>query len=336
MKRLAVIGVSSAIALAALVGSAPASAAIEFGDNCTGTNPAPAYTLTTLTAPSGSLPLTAPISGVVTQVKQQIGLEAPPTLVIPEEVKVLHPTGAKNTYTVTAQTIIEGHGGLNVVSTRVPIQAGDRLGLHGLPFSYEGAPISGLTLFCGGAGIEGVLGAVTGNVGQGATAEFLEVTTGRVPISATVEPDADGDGFGDETQDKCPTNASTQDPCPTPPPAPAASAPILLSATSAAGKGLVTLTVTSTAQASVSVGGNVSLGKGKTAKLSGGTQIVAPGALAKFTVLFPANLKAKLKQLTTKQSLPLKLAVSALGATTKNLTVKVKGQMKSAQRHKKH
>ena len=32
-----------------------------------------------------------------------------------------------------------------------------------------------------------------------------------------VEPDADHDGFGDETQDQCPTNASTQGTCPAAP-----------------------------------------------------------------------------------------------------------------------
>jgi hypothetical protein len=32
-----------------------------------------------------------------------------------------------------------------------------------------------------------------------------------------VEPDADHDGFGDETQDQCPTDASTQGPCPVAP-----------------------------------------------------------------------------------------------------------------------
>jgi hypothetical protein len=35
----------------------------------------------------------------------------------------------------------------------------------------------------------------------------------RVNISATLEPDADGDGFGDETQDGCPVNAATSGPC---------------------------------------------------------------------------------------------------------------------------
>jgi hypothetical protein len=243
-------------------------------------------------------------------------------------VKVLHPTGAKNTYTVTAQTTIEGRNGSNVTKTRIPVQAGDRLGLHGLPFSYEGSPIPGLALYCAGTGIEGELGAVMGDVGQGATSEFPEVTTARVPISATVEPDADGDGFGDETQDQCPTNASTQAPCPPPP------APTTLSATAAAKKGLVTITLTSTAQATVTVGGTVKLSGGKSAKLTGGTQIVAPGTLAKFTVLFPAKLKAQLKKTPPSKKLTLSLSATAPGATSTALTVKVKGQ-KKPKKHKK-
>lgn len=37
--------------------------------------------------------------------------------------------------------------------------------------------------------------------------------TGELLVQATMEPDADGDGFGDETQDGCPTQRSTQGPC---------------------------------------------------------------------------------------------------------------------------
>jgi Ca2+-binding RTX toxin-like protein len=39
----------------------------------------------------------------------------------------------------------------------------------------------------------------------------------RIDIAAKVEPDSDRDGFGDETQDQCPTNATVQGPCPLPP-----------------------------------------------------------------------------------------------------------------------
>ena len=40
----------------------------------------------------------------------------------------------------------------------------------------------------------------------------------QLDLAATVEPDADGDGFGDETQDECPTDAAIQGPCPAEPP----------------------------------------------------------------------------------------------------------------------
>jgi uncharacterized repeat protein (TIGR01451 family) len=38
-------------------------------------------------------------------------------------------------------------------------------------------------------------------------------TFARVDAEATIEPDADGDGFGDESQDQCPTDPSTQGTC---------------------------------------------------------------------------------------------------------------------------
>jgi hypothetical protein len=39
--------------------------------------------------------------------------------------------------------------------------------------------------------------------------------TGELLVAATIEPDADGDGFGDETQDQCSTQKTTQGPCDT-------------------------------------------------------------------------------------------------------------------------
>jgi hypothetical protein len=55
----------------------------------------------------------------------------------------------------------------------------------------------------------------------------------RINMAAVVEPDVDGDGFGDETQDGCPTDASTQGPCPQPsaPPPPRDTTPPTVSAT---------------------------------------------------------------------------------------------------------
>ena len=44
-------------------------------------------------------------------------------------------------------------------------------------------------------------------------------STNQLLVQATIEPDADGDGFGDETQDQCPTQKTTQGPCDNTPPA---------------------------------------------------------------------------------------------------------------------
>jgi hypothetical protein len=53
--------------------------------------------------------------------------------------------------------------------------------------------------------------------GQGARGSNFAV--GELLVSADIEPDADHDGFGDETQDQCPTQATTQGPCDTAAPA---------------------------------------------------------------------------------------------------------------------
>ncbi len=39
--------------------------------------------------------------------------------------------------------------------------------------------------------------------------------TGELLVQAVIEPDADGDGFGDETQDGCPTQDANQGACDT-------------------------------------------------------------------------------------------------------------------------
>ena len=53
--------------------------------------------------------------------------------------------------------------------------------------------------------------------GQGARGSTS--VTGELLVQAVIEPDADHDGFGDETQDQCPTQANTQGPCDKTPPA---------------------------------------------------------------------------------------------------------------------
>jgi hypothetical protein len=49
---------------------------------------------------------------------------------------------------------------------------------------------------------------VEGSGARGSTEAVNELL-----VAATIEPDADNDGFGDETQDQCPSQATTQGPC---------------------------------------------------------------------------------------------------------------------------
>jgi hypothetical protein len=315
---LVVLGVITAIAA---ISVPTAAAATEFGDNCIANEEAGAevpVSLFALTAAGDPLPLVAPSTGVITQWKiSQAVTPAPVT----QSLEVLRTSGPPSVQVLGESVQIVGPGS-NSFNTRIPVHAGDRLGL--------GAPANSPLLFCIAPGVENLLG-IFPSVPSGSSAEFEPIEAeARVPVSAVVEPDADGDGYGDETQDKCPQSAAVQVAC----------LPVTLSATGVAKKGLASITVTANSQATVTVKGTVQLGKGKSAKLGGGTQVVAPGTLAKFTILFPQKLRSALKALPSKKSLTLKVTVSAPNITgpssTKILKLRLKGQAKPKRHsHKK-
>jgi hypothetical protein len=308
----AVLTVTAAMLLAA--GPGTASAATEFGDTCSGDDTAPPYTLTTLSSPGSGLALTAPVSGVITKVKVQNLIPFPFT--VPTQVKLLRSAGG-NTFTNVSQVDVQVGVGQTTANARMPVQAGDRLGLHGTPFSYEGIPIEGISIYCE---VPGVLGAALSDVGVSSSANFEPAIEGRVPLAATIEPDADNDGYGDETQDACPQSASVQVACP----------PVALSTSTQVKKGSVTIIVTSSTAAPVTVKGVAKLGKGKKAKMNGGTQNLLPGTLNKYRLFFPKGLKNKLKEMEPSKKLTLKVTVSGTSVsgavTTKTLKLKLKGQ----------
>ncbi|HWM55951.1 MAG TPA: hypothetical protein VNO20_11245 [Solirubrobacterales bacterium] len=317
--KFAGLVVAALLTISAL-GAASASAATEFGDNCVADEATfePPITLFDISAPGNPLPLTAPVSGVITQWKSNL---APVPAFVPQTLKVLRQNGP-NTVQVIGESSGTITGGPNTFNARISVQAGDRLGLFGDGTTYG-------NLFCNTPGVENLIGAFAGG-GPGATVAFAQFPEKfRIPAFAVIEPDADNDGFGDETQDKCPQNASFQVPCPV----------AKLSASAIVKKGLVTVLVTSDVQASVNVAGKIRLGKGKTAKLNGGTQIVVPGTISKFTMLFRGNLKAKLKELSRKRSLTLNITATApnpVGApSTRKLKAKLRGQKKPAGKSKR-
>jgi hypothetical protein len=321
MKNKAAALIAGAFITLLSIGATSASAATEFGDNCAGNEltEAPPNTYFEITAFGNTLPITAPTNGVIT--KWKVNDSIPAAVSFTQTLKVLRlpaPTTAQIVGEATGSVV----GGQNVFDARIPVQTGDRLGLFGSSEEFSGTPVG--NLYCLVPGPENQIGAfLGGGGGPGATTPvvFIEAEA-RFPVAAVIEPDADNDGYGDETQDKCPQVASVQAPCPV----------VTLSTTSAAKKGLASILITASSQATVTVAGSVNLGKGKTAKLNGGTQVVAPGTIAKFTLVFPQKLKAKLKELPAKRSLTLAVTATAPNlvgpATTSSLKVKLKGQAK--------
>jgi RTX calcium-binding nonapeptide repeat (4 copies) len=122
---------------------------------------------------------------------------------------VWRPTAAPNQFIYVDSTrpeIFVG-GVVTTFATRLPVQVGDILGmvapepcLLGLP----GQPV--------GDQVRYFLSPTEPPKGSTRTTTGL-LSAERILIAANVEPDFDRDGFGDETQDRCPTSATTQGPC---------------------------------------------------------------------------------------------------------------------------
>jgi hypothetical protein len=243
-----------------------------------------------------------------------------------QKLKVYRPAPGKRLTVVGESDLHPIAAGVNTFATRIPVAAGDVVGLSGyltLPTqTWQGSLICRETHLPGDE-----LWGLDGDPPVGATVPpILEDSEFAVPVTATVEPDADGDGFGDETQDSCPTDASTHGPCPVAPPAPAPPAPTRLDASATAAREVVTVAVTASASASVTVGGTVRAGKGRTAKLYGGTWTVAPGTIAKFQVRLPTSVVAELHQMPRSRKLPVSLVASASGATAAKLRLRLPGE----------
>lgn len=209
--------------------AAPADAATTIGSDlardATPSSPCPAFmqpldcTLAPTSLPAGSQAaggLTAPAAGVVVRwrVKRSTG-----TTGVSLRLVVLTGNAVQARSDATA---LGDSAGQYTFATRVPISAGDRIAVSG-------------TAAHGGGGLplmhqDHQSQRVQWMPGLGASetrAPTVSYSDWEVLLNADIEPDADGDGYGDETQDACPTNASTQGTCPAPAvdPAPTTPAP---------------------------------------------------------------------------------------------------------------
>ena len=96
--------------------------------------------------------------------------------------------------------------------TRLTVKAGDIFGVK--------ADAQSETVAKGGGGGGGSLLIFAPPLADGESRRRVISSPSSSPVNADLEPDADGDGFGDITQDACPANAATQGTCPPEPPPP--------------------------------------------------------------------------------------------------------------------
>jgi hypothetical protein len=196
-----------AVALVGLMIPAAASAAETIGQtaagsSCTGNE---AYTQGVLTSGTSYRPT---ISGVITSWSSFAGSVAGTQV----ELLVLkpNPSAGPTHFTATHRDQIRALAQANALNTfsgvHVPIEAGDQLGMFL-------ASIPGANCFFAAPGDTGLF--IGGDPPLNVDSNFTGSNTDRnLNLSAVVEPDADRDGFGDETQDACPSSAATQGTCP--------------------------------------------------------------------------------------------------------------------------
>lgn len=192
-----IFGTASVLALITFA-LAPSSgvAATQIGTTVTPTN----------TCPAGFTFLqseySAPSDGVITR----WDFQAPSSNVPHLKFKVgRHVTGTTYAGVGESGVVIPVAATLNQNPVRIPVKAGDLIGLYSVGVgnvTCDDRPNPGFLEF-----------GTDSDLTPGAQTSFDTFSGFQLDVAAALEPDADNDGFGDETQDQCPTNASTQGPC---------------------------------------------------------------------------------------------------------------------------
>jgi hypothetical protein len=313
--------------LAALLLVAPSASALppELGDRCVANDVAANETAIVLNnGLSGlELPVSVPPEGssVITRwrVQAEPGLEP-----IVQQLVAFKQADETEDLKVGESALETVVGGTNEFATRIPVPEYGHIGLRGPTGTLLCSPES-----------EHLAGIIEGPWTIGETRHFKVEFMG-VPVTAVVEPDRDGDGYGDETQDGCPQSAAYQSDCPA----------VVLNATGSGGKRLILVQVKASSEASVHVFGQISWrvrqkpnrGADRTAHtvgltvgLSGGTKLVAAGQQAtRFRIPLPKSVLRRLGRITPMESLKAKITVSATDlagrVTNRRLTVKLKGR----------
>jgi len=207
MNRLAAAAAATALLAASVLGGAPPAVAAPSATVLGETAASPVVTcggdvtvIQGAAAPTGAS-YTTPGAGVITAFAVQtnpnpggqvrLGLFGTPT-------GGVFPVQARSaTFALVAST-------LNTYAVRVPVQAGWLIG----------ARFTGMNMACG---VQTFTAAddfyTSGTDIDGASVSAVNLGDFHVNLRAVWEPDGDGDGYGDVSQDACPQSAVSHDPC---------------------------------------------------------------------------------------------------------------------------
>lgn len=142
--------------------------------------------------------LVAPANGIVVRWRIKTGASTKPA-----NLHILRP-GSSTTRAGISRSSVQtpAPSTTSTFETRLPIKAGDTIGVDSKqpPNSFQ---VGSLSLYWAPALVD----AESASAGT-------SLSNAVLLVNADIEQDADGDGFGDETQDLCPEFAYTHDKCP--------------------------------------------------------------------------------------------------------------------------
>lgn len=288
-RNLFIAAGTTMIAFAVL--SSSASAATEIGSRCTASGGLPNGAVVNVNSQS----VVIPANGVITK----WGTNFVPTAV-PYPVSLLVLRGSATPWTLTGQSNTEqALSGPMEYATRISVTAGDRIGMGHTP------------VFCPSPGDEMALGPFAGLAVGG----LLDLPGGGSDLNpsvwASIEPDVDGDGFGDETQDLCPQGAAYQAACPVP----VLSVSRLPSATGF--RAIATTSIETTVVLNGSFKRPAAKGKkAKTIKFKSKKFKTRPGEITSLSLKWPRSLTKVLNGLSSNKKLLVKVSVTADGLVT--------------------
>jgi hypothetical protein len=319
--------------VAALLFTASASA-IEIGSLCTGDQAGSgARTIVQNERQISTVQIDTTSPGVVTRWK--VNTLGSTQLAREERVKVfkrLETTKLEAVAESTPQMVQPER--LNEFEARIPVPVGVRFGVYSSgasPLYCASSPPSTSDNFY----------ESNNDVPVGVTATINTVRVGVVALAVDVEPDADHDGFGDETQDFCPTNPLSQCvPMAAPPggdmttaPAPTPAALSLQLKAKLEGN-VVAVQVAGSAAATVAVSDSFrgrSVAGPKSAALT-------PGQVARAYLPLSAALKRQLQKLPRKRKVNLLIEASGQGAAggsgAASIELTLHGRKKPARPHR--